>query len=75
MDPELKAYLDEQFAAVMAILHEHDRKFEEHDGRFDAIDVRFNQFDNRLDVFDRRFDLVAEALVRIENRLERARIA
>jgi hypothetical protein len=75
MDAELKAYLDEWRAELQARFARVDDKLGEHDARFDAIHVRFNQFDNRLDVFDRRFDLVAEALVRIEHRLERATIA
>jgi hypothetical protein len=61
MDPELKAYLDAQFAVVLVKLDEHGRKLDEHS--------------RKLDEHDRRFDLLAEALVRIEHRLERARIA
>ena len=82
MDPELRAYLDAQFAAVLFKLHEHDRKFEEHGRKLDEhgrkLDEHGRKLDEhgrKLDEHDRRFDLLAEALVRIEHRLERARIA
>ena len=65
---ELRAHMDQRFAEVFRRLESHDRKFAEHDRRFDAHDRRFEEF-------DRRFDLFAEALVRIEHRPERARIA
>ena len=67
MDPELKTYLDEWRAELEARFARVDNKLEDHDGRFDKID-------RRLDMFDRRFDLFAEALVRVEHRLERAGI-
>ena len=68
MDPELKAYLDEWRSSS-------DGRWAELDEWRVSLDEWRARVDARFDEYDRRFDLVAEALVRIEHRLERARIA
>lgn len=75
MDPQLKAYLDSQFAQLdtqFAGIHHrldaHDARFDAHDARFDGMDGRLDGIDGRLDGIDSRLDEQADLIQ--ENRQE-----
>lgn len=59
MDPELRQYLDANFASI-------DRKFEAVDRRFAAIDQRFAAIDQRFAAIDQRFEAVEAKIEKVE---------
>ncbi len=55
MDPQLKAYMDTQFAGLNGRLDGIDGRLDAHGGRFDAIE-------GRLEAHDRRFDEIKDEI-------------